>query len=733
MNFHRKSNSNKGDTSVIRHAKAPSAISTSGHGKSRGLFGLACLCVLGLAAFLGSGPPSAGAAESFPGQGFLPDNRAWEMVSPPEKNGGQLTTGTGSIRASSTGDAVVFDSQIAFGDAMGTGSLAAVVYRSDRGSEAWSTHGLMPPQLVEPSSQFIGADFPRFTPDLSHAVLRASDAPLVPGAPAHVSNLYLTDGHGGSPQLITSSENPLLPNPLSAPGAVLIDGDGTHVFFQNRTNSLTADAPPQEGFCTEFGICNLRWYQWGEGILHYAGFLPDGTATTEMAAGNGNSSGGVFDSALSQDGTRLYFGSPEGAAAKLYVRRNGTTTAWVSESEASSPDAEPRASFFWGESSTGSTTFFTSAEQLLDADLNPTTDQFPGNPFGEGSPGVDLYMYTDGPDPEGEPNLTLISRDEEPADGVDPEVAGVLGGSEDGSRVYFAATGQIVENGPTGGQPKLYVWDQGTVHYIATLQYDITGSDTGNWSLDPRGRASRVTPDGRYLLFRSAASQPGGYDNAEHSEFFRYDAVAARTVCISCAPSGAPASSDAGVGYPGGGLVPEYFYLSRALSADGSRAFFSSADALVPEDTNGKFDAYEWEEDGHGSCHVAPGCISLLSSGEDDLDSYFADASEDGKDAYVITQEPLSRWDRGDSDMDLYDARAGGGVPEPAIPPVRCEGDACQPPPLNVNDATPASAGTLGPGNPKATRKRKAKKGHKKRRHSAKKHHTKHIATPKNG
>lgn len=49
-----------------------------------------CLCALGLAALLDSGASPASAVESYPGQGFLPDNRAWEMVSPPDKNGGIL-------------------------------------------------------------------------------------------------------------------------------------------------------------------------------------------------------------------------------------------------------------------------------------------------------------------------------------------------------------------------------------------------------------------------------------------------------------------------------------------------------------------------------------------------------------------------------------------------------------------------------------------------------------------
>ena len=42
------------------------------HARDRTVFGIACLFLLGLTAFLGTGAPFANAAETFPGQGFLP-------------------------------------------------------------------------------------------------------------------------------------------------------------------------------------------------------------------------------------------------------------------------------------------------------------------------------------------------------------------------------------------------------------------------------------------------------------------------------------------------------------------------------------------------------------------------------------------------------------------------------------------------------------------------------------
>ena len=37
------------------------------------------------------------------------------------------------------------------------------------------------------------------------------------------------------------------------------------------------------------------------------------------------------------------------------------------------------------------------------------------------------------------------------------------------------------------------------------------------------------------------------------------------------------------------------FYVQRNLSESGGRLFFQSPDALVPADSNGRLDVYEWE------------------------------------------------------------------------------------------------------------------------------------------
>lgn len=135
-----------------------------------------------------------------------------------------------------------------------------------------------------------------------------------------------------------------------------------------------------------------------------------------------------------------------------------------------------------------------------------------------------------------------------------------------------------------------------------------------------------------------------------------------------------------------------------AVSADGSRLFFTAADPLLPlSDSNGRPDAYEWEAQGGGSCAQAGGCLGLLSSGRSG-EATFAAASADGADAYFLTAVSLLPADA-DGLTDLYDARAGGGFPEPE-PQIECIGDACQSPPPPPDDPAPPTSFVSGPANP---------------------------------
>ena len=225
---------------------------------------------------------------------------------------------------------------------------------------------------------------------------------------------------------------------------------------------------------------------------------------------------------------------------------------------------------------------------------------------------------------------------------------------------------------------------------------------------------SRVTPDGRTLLFSSTRSL-SGYDNATPSakgcsgisgeagercaELFRYSAPDEELTCVSCNPTGLPPS---GSGYIALGTERRFrtdgrhsTFLTRNLSADGDRVFFDSPDALVPTDTNGVNDVYEWEAEGSGSCESKSqdgGCIYLLSSGTSPDPSWFGDASANGDHAFLFTDQQLVPSDH-DQLYDIYDAGVGAGLAsQHNLTPPTCAGVACQANPAPPPDQTTASS-----------------------------------------
>jgi hypothetical protein len=136
------------------------------------------------------------------------------------------------------------------------------------------------------------------------------------------------------------------------------------------------------------------------------------------------------------------------------------------------------------------------------------------------------------------------------------------------------------------------------------------------------------------------------------------------------------------------------------MSEGGDRVFFDSAVPLVPQDTNGKQDVYEWEREGTGSCTAGSGanggCVYLLSGGMSNQDSWFIGAGASGDDAFIVTRAQLVPQDRNEA-FDLYDARVGGVEPvgEPA-----CTGTGCQGVPAAAPTfATPPSVTYNGVGN----------------------------------
>jgi hypothetical protein len=386
---------------------------------------------------------------------------------------------------------------------------------------------------------------------------------------------------------------------------------------------------------------------------------------------------------VSEDGRRIYFSAPGG----IYLREDGVRTEQLATSGT-----------LWSASRDGSRAFFTTDQDLVPQDADG---------------GSDVYLYDRDADPRS--RFTVVSA---PTFAAPPGGAqSVVDASADGRSLYFVYNGQLTPEA-TNQIMGIYRWPEGgQIRFVGNLvdsnEAAINGPRTV-WPTISTTRTSRVTPDGRHLLFMTRRDDGfrgiggfTGYEHNDHRELYLYSADTGRLACATCNPSGRPATTDALIDVRENEATSQGTSdSSQALTDDGRRVFFNTAEALVPEDINGRPDPYEYD--------AQIGRVHLLTSGRGTAPSFFVEASANGDDVFIVTRERLVGWDIDDL-YDLYDARVGGGFPEPPTPTAACTGDACLPAaaPPPAAETSPSSV-HRGPGDTKA-RLRKHRKCSRKR------------------
>lgn len=596
----------------------------------------------------------------------LPDGRAYELVTPPDKGGGMVFGGLdfgqpAAAQASADGGGIAYQGSTAFPGTSAPSSSLIVGYASTRAGSGWATESTAMPLVPTPGLSYSAHEL--VSDDGSKAVVRTNGDPVTGQPTARVeANFYWRDLETGTNRLInqdpvagTAAYNTALAAATPDLGKVLFESDGI----------LVAGAPPGT---------KLYRFDGASGLITLESRLPDGSPSTGVAGEDG------YANALSADGSVAFFKPVTGnGLAPLYRREDGTTVA-VNSEENPNLDVPLGVASFRGATSDGSKVFFVSVQPLVAEDANAVGD---------------LYRY-DADAPTGS-RLTLVSDDAEPLDGdglgvaVGSQIAtgGVLGFSDDGELVYFVGTGQIVAGASTSSVPprKLYLWDSSSgtpeTRYLAALANEST-RDAWSGSFE----YVKVSPDGRRMAFLSSTPGLTPQDGGGFRQVYRFDAHPnpgqPELVCLSCPPG---AAADAETVFQQQPTQPGLTLTSRRnLSADGERVFFETTQALVDGDGNGRSDVYLWED----------GELSRLSRG--DGHSSFADASASGDDVFIFTGNRLVGWDRDDA-VDIYDVKAGGGFPEPGSRP-SCAGDACQGQPGGGPDArAPGSASFSGSGN----------------------------------
>ncbi|HEX5922624.1 MAG TPA: hypothetical protein VFY45_02255 [Baekduia sp.] len=544
----------------------------------------------------------------------LPDNRGWEIVTPQDQGDDAFSLNW----AAPDGNATAFQSLASFAGNTNGGSGS---YRTRRGADGWTTEAMTPPGSAtgaEPTYAAVG-------------VSRDGDRFIWSGK---------YDNFDGSRDVfvgtgVRTAVNASAAVRPSADSAMYVgkSPDADHVLFSVRPPYGQPDPP--------------LLYDYTDGAARPVGILPgettpnpDGSVLGSFEHGYGT--GSVFN-AVSDDGSRIFFESPAPVPVGggqipnptgLYVRENGTT----------SKPIDPNA-IYWDATPDGKTVLYTPAD-------------------GSGNLGLSTYDVTNG-------HATQIAP-------PGAQVQGIGGTSDDLSRVYFVARGDLA-GGATAGATNLYLYDRTSntpLRFVASLNPSPGGAfaEAQHFSSKDAYASGAITTmasaDGRLLEFVSSARLTDVDNHGAHSVYlFDADATTNPLVCISCNPGGAAPIGDSFLSQNPDGYTPasidngvlQLLVPPTNITVDNRRVFFETPNALDPQDQNGKTDVYEW----------ADGAAHLISSGTG-VSSRFMVATPSGDDAFFITANALT-WQAKSSNLrGIYDARVGGGIPQPVVPP-RCE------------------------------------------------------------
>ncbi len=234
--------------------------------------------------------------------------------------------------------------------------------------------------------------------------------------------------------------------------------------------------------------------------------------------------------------------------------------------------------------------------------------------------------------------------------------------------IYFYSPEQLDGSKGSANQRNLYLYRNGAPQYVATLT-----------AAKPAARM-QVAPDGAHMAFVTA-TQVTAYESAGSRQMYLYEPgkpEKEQMTCVSCDPTGNP---------PVGSVLAAS---NGLFMSDDGRTFFSTKAALVPFDSNGKVDVYEYTE----------GRPQLISSGTSSTDTWggglliypamtvgLEGVSADGVDVYFSTFDTLVPQDHNGEFVKFYDARTGGGFPFQAPPPPCKAADECH----GVGSVGPAS------------------------------------------
>jgi hypothetical protein len=665
------------------------------------------LCALAAGAFAAEGgggcPNEALRAEL--NSSLLPECRAYEMVTPPYKEGHPLSANS----YAADGESAMLTSLGAIAGTPGSGESATEtnVYLDTRTAGGWR---LSP--MNAPSSEFVG--------ELPYA-WEADDGMSLwvmhtPRQSAKTRELYVRSAEGDyvrvgtlSPKIVSDEESDTIEAEREPNTPVAATSTYQHVVVRTSTSLSEGSGWPFDKTTGEPSLYEYSGVNNERPVLVAAtGEKPTGGEYHEQLlaeCGSVLGSGEGFYNALSSDGESIFFTLEPcaGKPAEVYARLHGSMispapaeSVAIGEPECSEECEVESGKNFEGASENGERVFFTSTQKLTSDASNLTGG---GSATQQGCPeienGCNLYEYSFA--------LPVHERLRLVAGGV-ADMRGVAGIAEDGTRVYFVAKGEIAGSGknefghePELGQPNLYMYDTETsgTTFIATLSEE----DERDWLREFTRRPIEVTGDGgRFLLFVSKAPNVTSDETSNGlAQLFEYDAETRELVRVTQGEEGYDNDGNSvTAGINGAEGVAAY---ARALggnadfksttnrlniSRNGKTVVFETAGELSPRAAAsasvGCTSVYEFHSEGS----VSEGAVHLISDGRDVQRQGFRCGSrllamdEEGQNVLIEEADPLLTSDVDGVQRDIYDARIGGGFAPGPLAAGQCEGEGCQ-------------------------------------------------------
>jgi hypothetical protein len=498
--------------------------------------------------------------------------RAYEMVTPVDKQGVAVDTGFAGARTSSDGNSLMY------GTAKSPlpGSQAAVFVPRVLGTR--SAHGWTAARLENPLDNLEGGHLLYFgtlavSADVRRALVLSKDK-LLDGGVQGEWNLYIREP-GANPEFTFVASDPLLGVLSSENSPFRLVG----VSDDLRTTVFTDDTKMYEAVV-------------GEGVT-LVSRMPDNSPATLAVPTPSNVFNDVHQ--VSADGSRIYFnvGSISNGQGALYLRKNGTTTVPISVSQRPGASSAPVGASLLGASPDGRYVEFSTACGCAVDGLTPSAPDGGGIYRYDIVSGELTFLAEDGgitsasvPRPERSAILFETANYElyYAQGGTTTKIAtlddyaGIMRGSDDG-RYYVVATTTKLTSYDNTGHLEVYLYDSDTGDLtcascrtdggVPSSSVQLAAPAT-NETILARYKPRVVLDDG--TVFFDTTDPLVGADVNGTRDVYAYRSGRASLISR--------------------GTLPTSSQFAEATE-DGSNVFFSTDDQLVGQDKDTVIDMYD--------------------------------------------------------------------------------------------------------------------------------------------